>query len=228
MKFVQLTAGNAQGWKVSRVGASTLPFSHTMRRRLATLLVLTLALILPAASAHAADPLLSGYAGPGGGEQVVLGSTTLKTTNKASTASTSGSSSGQDDAGNASLKADTSNASTSSSASSGESGGASSTLTRKPQRKKSSSSTSKDAGDDAKTTTTTGGSTTTATTPATLPGAPEVVAYPTRAGEVSGLPVSAAGLLLIVIGVAAATLLGLGLRRISGSDDPQDPQVSAS
>lgn len=222
MKFVQLSAGNAQRRKVSRLGASVLPTSHTMRRRLATLLVLMPALALPAASAHAADPLLSGYAGPGGGEQVVLGSTTLKTTDKASTASTSG----QDDAGNASLKADTSSASTASSTSSGESNGASSTLTRKPQRKKSSSSTSKDAGDDAKTTTT-GSSTTTTTTPATLPGAPEVVAYPTRAGEVSGLPISAPGILLVVIGVAAATLLGLGLRRFSGSDDPQDPQVSA-
>jgi hypothetical protein len=219
MKFVEQSAGNAQRRQESRLGASVLPNPHTMRRRLATLLVLLPALTLPAASAHAADPLLSGYAGPGGGEQVVLGSTTLKKADKTSSASTSG----QEEP---SLKADSSSGSTASSASSGESGGASSTLTRKPQRKKSSSSTSKDAGDDAKTTTT-GGNAATTTTPATLPGAPEVVAYPTRAGEVSGLPISAPGILLVVIGVAAATLLGLGLRRFSGSDDPQDPQVSA-
>lgn len=226
MKFVELSAGNAQRRQGPRLGASASPTSHTMRRRLTTLIALSLALALPPASAHAADPLLSGYAGPGGGEQVVLGSTTLKTTNKASSASTSSGSSSSGDAADASLKADTSKASTSSSASSGESGGASSTLTRKPQSKKSSSSASKNTGDDAKTTTT-GGSATTTTTPATLPGAPEVVAYPTRAGEVSGLPLSAPGILLVVIGVAAATLLGLGLRRFSGSDDPQDPQVPA-
>jgi hypothetical protein len=222
MEFVQLMAGNAKRRKVSRPAASASPISHSMRRRLATILIAVSALTLPVASAHAADPLLSGYAGPGGGEQVVLGSTTLKKTDKGSSASTSG----QDAAADASLKADTSSASTASSPSSGESNGASSTLTRKPQRKKSSSPTSKDRGDDANTTTS-GSSTTTTTTPAALPGAPEVVAYPTRAGEVSGLPISAPGILLVVIGVAAATLLGLGLRRFSGSDDPQDPQVSA-
>jgi hypothetical protein len=52
------------------------------------------------------------------------------------------------------------------------------------------------------------------------------VAYPTRAGEVGALPVSTAGILLIVLGVAAATLVGLGLRRLSGFDRPSDPQVS--
>jgi hypothetical protein len=227
MKFVQLKAGNAQRTRLSRLGAGVSSFPQTMSHRLATILALSCALALPAASAQAADPLLSGYAGPGGGEQVVLGSTTLKTTNKASSASTSsGSSSSSQSGADASLKAPTSSSTTASKGSSGESNGASSTLTRKPQRKKSSSSSSKDAGDDAKTTTTgSAGTTTTATT--TLAGAPEVVAYPTRAGEVSGLPISAAGILLIVIGVAAATLLGLGLRRFSGSDDRQDPQVSA-
>jgi hypothetical protein len=192
-----------------------------MLRRLATILALTPALALPVASAHAADPLLSGYAGPGGGEQVVLGSTTVKTT-KSSSGSSSAS---QPNPGDQSLAAATPSASTSSAASD-ESEGASSTITRKPQRKKSSSSTSKDAGDDEQTTTT--GSGTTTTTTATQPGAPAVVAYPTRAGEVSGLPVSAAGILLLVLGIAAATLLGLGLRRFSGSDDPHDPQVPAA
>jgi hypothetical protein len=226
MKFVQLKAGNAQRTRLSRLGAGVSSFPQTMSHRLATILALSCALALPAASAQAADPLLSGYAGPGGGEQVVLGSTTLKTTNKASSASTSSGSSSSQSGADASLKAPTSTSTTASKGSSGESNGASSTLTRKPQRKKSSSSSSKDAGDDAKTTTTgSAGTTTTATT--TLAGAPEVVAYPTRAGEVSGLPISAAGILLIVIGVAAATLLGLGLRRFSGSDDRQDPQVSA-
>lgn len=193
-----------------------------MTRRLATIFALMSALALCAAPAHAADPLLSGYAGPGGGEQVVLGGTTVKTPNKSSKASSS-----RQDPADAPLKAAPAPSSTASSATPGESEGASSTLTRKPQRKKSSSSTSKDAGDDGTKTTTGTSTTTTTTTAATLPGAPEVVAYPARAGEVSGLPISAAGILLVVLGLAAATLLGLGLRRFSGSDDPRDPQVPA-
>lgn len=204
MKFVQRSAGNAQRWQTLRLGVASL----------------TIVLALPFASAaQASDPLLSGYAGPGGGEQVVLGSTTVKSTKSASSSGAS------QDPATAPLKAEATPAATSSTGA-GNAGSATSTLTRKPQRKKSSSSTSKDMGNghDTTTTTATSGS---STTTATLPGAPEVVAYPTRAGEVGGLPVSAAGMLLIVLGVAAATLLGLGLRRISGSDDPSDPQVSA-
>lgn len=225
MKFVQLSAGNAQGTMAPRLGTAVPSISPSMTRRLATILALTSALALCAAPAHAADPLLSGYAGPGGGEQAVLGGGVVKT--KTTNKSSSGPGSSTQQAADAPLNADASGTSGAASTSSGESEGASSTLTRKPQRKKSSSSTSKDAGDDGKTTTT-GSAGATSTTATSLPGAPEVVAYPTRAGEVSGLPLSAAGILLVVLGVAAATLLGLGLRRFSGSDDPHDPQVPAS
>ena len=174
---------------------------------LATIAALTLALTLPVASAHASDPLLSGYGGPGGGEQVVLGGNTVKSTNSSSPAQ---------DPATAPLKADTGAPSPGTAAS-----GAGSTLTRKPQRKKSSSSSSKDKDDAA------GQSTAKpTTTTATRPGAPEVVAYPTRAGDVGGFPVSTLGILLIVLGVAAATLAGLGLRRLSGFDRASDPQVS--
>jgi hypothetical protein len=176
-------------------------------RPLSILAALALALALPVASAHASDPLLSGYAGPGGGEQVVLGGTTVD--------KTKGSSSSQDPA-DADLKADAT-------PSASESEGAKSTLTPRPQHQKSTSSTSKDKGDDEGQSATNGGTTTTAT----LPGAPRVVAYPTRADDAGDLPVAAPGLLLIVLGVAAATLVGLGLRRLSGFDRDPDPQVSA-
>ncbi|HET6507264.1 MAG TPA: hypothetical protein VFG42_10775 [Baekduia sp.] len=193
-------------------------------RPLAILAALVLALALPVASAHATDPLLSGYAGPGGGEQVVLGG--------GSVGAKKGSSSGRagtSDPGSASLKADTS--ASSPAAPAGASGGAKSTLTSKPQRKTSSSPSSKREGhaESERHTSAQGAakSTTATTTTATLPGAPEVVAYPTRAGDGSGgLPISAAGIVLLVLGLAAATLIGLGLRRLSGSEAAQAPQVS--
>ncbi len=48
------------------------------RRSVPTFLVVLLpVLALGGAPAHAADPLLSGYAGPGGGEQAVLGATLI-------------------------------------------------------------------------------------------------------------------------------------------------------
>ncbi|MCW2985496.1 MAG: hypothetical protein JWR63_3066, partial [Conexibacter sp.] len=79
--------------------------------------------------------------------------------------------------------------------------------------------------------TTDAGSSTTAasaTAATTLPGAPAVVAYPTRAGEVGGLPLSAAGVLLGVLGIAALVLAGLGLRRLAPGpgEPPHPPQVS--
>lgn len=197
----------------SCLGTAASPIRCRMSpRRLPTIFALTLALALPTASAHAADPLLSGYGGPGAGEQVVLGGSTV--------GSTKGSSSTQDP-GRASLKADATSA-PAPSAPSASSGGSASTLTRTPQRKKPSSSASPPKSDDERQDATNRPTTTTATPP----GAPEVVAYPTRAGAVGGLPVSASAVLLIVLGVAAATFLGLGLRRLSGSDRASDPQVS--
>jgi hypothetical protein len=206
MMFAQEPAGNAQRTWSLRPGAAVSSIRHLMLSRpLATIAALSLALTLPAASAHASDPLLSGYGGPGAGEQVVVGGTVKP--------SGSSSSAAAQDPESASLEADTGAAS-----SAGASGAA---LTSKPQRKKSSSSSSKDKSDDNGQSTTSG-----TTTTATLPGAPEVVAYPTRAGDAGGLPLSAPGVLLIVLGIAAATLVGLGLRRLSGFDRASDPQVS--
>jgi cobalamin biosynthesis Mg chelatase CobN len=184
-----------------------------MPNRLPLLLALVTVLALPA-GAHASDPLLSGYAGPGGGEQVVLGGTTVgsdKTPPSGGSGTTSAAATGA--TAQQSLKA--APTSTASGAAS------SSNLSRKPQRKKSSSSASKQKADDTSSTS----ATTTAPTAAIPSGAPVVVTYPTRAGEVGGLPVSAVGVLLGVLGLAALVLAGLGLRRLSSASDPQ---VSAS
>jgi hypothetical protein len=203
MMFVQGSAGNAQRRWPLRLGAAALPIRRSMlSRSLATIATLTCALTLPVASAHASDPLLSGYGGPGAGEQVVVGGT-LKGPKSSSSAQ---------DPETASLKADTGAATSSATTASGDAG---STLTRTPQRKKPASSTVDATSDDPG-----------ANTAKDLPGAPEVVAYPTRADDADS-PVSAPGVLLIVLGVAAATLVGLGLRRLSGSDRGADPQVPA-
>jgi flagellar biogenesis protein FliO len=73
-------------------------------------------------------------------------------------------------------------------------------------------------------------STKTTTNKATPAGAPHAVAYPTRAGAVSGLPISAGGVLALVAAIALFVLAALGLRRLSvGSEDaPRRPQVSSS
>jgi hypothetical protein len=185
-----------------------------MPNRLPLLLALVTVLALPA-GARASDPLLSGYAGPGGGEQVVLGGTTVgsdKTPPSGGSGATS-SAGGTNATAEQSLKA--------APTTSASGAASSSNLSRKPQRKKSSSSASKQKADDTSSTS----ATTTAPTAAIPSGAPVVVAYPTRAGEVGGLPVSAVGVLLGVLGLAALVLAGLGLRRLSSASDPQ---VSAS
>jgi hypothetical protein len=166
------------------------------------LIALLILLALPAAG-HASNPLLSGYGGPGGGEQVMLGGGTVG--GGASTSEGSG------QAADESLRA--------TAPSSAAAPSASSTLTAAPQKRKSQSSSASHSK------TMPSGSTTT-----TSAGTPQTVAYPTRAGEVSGLPISAAGILALVAAIAIFVLAALGLRRLSvGSEDaPRRPQVSSS
>ena len=215
MKFVQRQAGNAQGWLEVRLGRVHRPSRFSMPRftPFVTALLVS-ALVLPV-GARAADPLLSGYAGPGDGEQVVLGATVV---GKGSGGGSSGGGGTTVQPRDQGLRATT----TAATPSTGDSGRATSTLTRKPQRKNPSSSSSQQKADD----TTTPATTSTAAAP--LPGAPAVVAYPTKAGEVSGLPISAGGVLLVVLGLAALFLAGLGLRRLvkPPSGRPPSPQVS--
>ncbi|HWH92304.1 MAG TPA: hypothetical protein VNT03_00455 [Baekduia sp.] len=178
-----------------------------------TLLALTGTLALPH-PARASDPLLSGYAGPGSGEQVVLGGATVG-------AGKGGG--GGDGSGGAGATANQSLRAATPADSAGSSSDNSATGTRKQRRTTSSSSKQKMNG----TSTTAGGSAATTTTAAPSAGAPRVVAYPTRAGEVSGLPLSAGGALLGVAGLGLLVLVGLGLGRLRARpDDPRTmPQV---
>jgi hypothetical protein len=224
MKFAQRQVGTAQGWWNVCLGKAPSPSRVSMPRR-ATPLIAVLAVLLIPAGAHASDPLLSGYAGPGAGEQVVLGGATAggkgggsDTPSGGAGAASSGASAATRPAQDQSLRAP---ATVTPAPSAAESQGATPALTRKPQRRKPSSSSSKhqaDAGTSANTTT---------TTAATLPGAPEVVAYPTHAGAVSGLPLSAGGVLLVVLGLAGLILVVLGLRRLVAPAEypPSPPQV---
>jgi hypothetical protein len=171
------------------------------------LIALLILLSLPAAS-RASDPLLSGYGGPGGGEQVVLGGGTV-----GGGGGTSGSGGGAVATGEESLRATTT--------SSAAAPSAPAKLTNTPQKRKSPSSSASHPR------TMSNGSTTTAATSA---GAPQTVAYPTRAGAVSGLPISAGGIFALVAAIAVFLLAALGLRRLPvGSEDaPRRPQVSSS
>lgn len=190
------TPGRGATFKISAT-----PLFMAFRSPLIALLML---LLLPAAG-RASDPLLSGYAGPGAGEQVVLGGATVGGGGGSGTPSGRG-------AADESLRA----------ATSGSAPSASGGLTSTPQKRKSPSSSASHP-----TTMSHGATASTTTAPA---GAPHVVAYPTRAGAVSELPISAGGVLALVAAVALLVLLGLGLRRLSaGSEDaPRHPQVSSS
>jgi hypothetical protein len=217
MKFVQRQAGNAQGWLKARLGTAHRPSRFRMPRSTPFVTALLVsALALPAA-AGAADPLLSGYAGPGDGEQVVLGATVVGGKGGGGSSGGGGTTAQPQDQ---SLRATT----TAATPSTGDSGRATSTLTRKPQRKKSSSSSSQQKAHGGTTT----HATTTSTAAAPLPGAPAVVAYPTRAGAVSGPPISVGGAVLLVLGLTALGLVALGLRRLikPPSGRPSLPQVS--
>jgi hypothetical protein len=176
--------------------------------RIATLMLGAVAL-LPA-SGHAADPLLSGYGGPGGGEQVVLGSTMVGGGGGGGDGRSS--SAGPTDPSQQSLRALISTAA----AATPRSGARSKSVPHKPHRSAPSSNGS-------------GTATSANAAQPRAPGAPAVLAYPSRASDAGGLPLSIADVLLGLAALAALVLAGLGLRRLAdGLDDrPVSPQVSA-
>ena len=179
----------------------------TSRSSLIALLIL---LLVPSVG-HAADPLLSGYAGPGGGEQVVLGGGLVGGGGGAGGGHGAAAATGDE-----SLRAPA--------PSNAVAPGAPSKLTDKPQKRKSASSAASQPK------TMPSATTTETTAKATPAGAPQPIAYPTRAGAVSGLPIAAGGVLALVASIALFVLAALGLRRLSvGSEDaPRRPQVSSS
>jgi hypothetical protein len=206
MKFEDRMAGNAHETRMKRLGTSASLFGHPMSRRASLLLTLVAVLALPLPAARAADPLLSGYAGPGSGEQVVLGGATVG-------GGGGGTSGGAGTTADQSLRATTSSSTSTASATETSTGASEHKSSSKPKAGGTSS--------------TSGAATATATaTP--RPGAPRVVPYPTRAGASSGLPLSAGAVLLGVAGLALLVLVGLGMRRLSSGPEepPTAPQVS--
>jgi hypothetical protein len=204
MKFEQRSAGNAQKHETARRGAPATPLFHLMTRRPTLLIALVFALAVPV-SAHAADPLLSGYAGPGSGEQVVLGGGTL------------GGGSGGKGSGRVAQSLRTPAPAP---LASNAAGAAANTPATTAHKKRAASSSKR------KHATSTSPRSSTSTTAAPS-GAPPVVAYPTHAGAVEGLPLSVGEALLAIAALALFVLGGLGLRRLSDRTDPPSspPQV---
>jgi hypothetical protein len=203
MKFQQQSARNAQ--EQPRLSSGNPPMLKRSRPLPRIALLTSLILLVSPAGSFASDPLLSGYGGPGSGEQVVLGGSSVGGAPPASP-SASGTAAGAPQ----SLKA----AGAAPTPASGKT--TTGTLTRKPQRTPSPSKHTTSVGSSSK------GSST-----APVIGAPAVVAYPTRAGAVGRLPISMAGILLLVLTGGALALTGLGLRHLaSRSGRRPDPQVS--
>jgi hypothetical protein len=179
-----------------------------------TLPLVTVLLLAP--SSALADPLLSGYGGPGGGEQVVLGATF------------SGGSGGGSGGSSGSGSTDSIRAAPAPTA---PGGAASSPAAQAPS---SAARTGKRSG--AKRS----GSAHRRTRPATsapaaerapaavATGAPPVRAYPSRASDAGGLPLSGGDVLIAALALFALILVGSGLRRLSGTvnDDPATAQAA--
>lgn len=207
-------ARNAQRSLTTRLGTSLVGLRRPASARV-PLLVALLAVVAVPTPARAADPLLSGYAGPGSGEQVLLGGGEV------------GGGGGGDSSGGAGATADQS---LQAAAPGTSSAGTTSDTPSTPKRKNSSSGTSSPASKQKHggSSTSSGSTSSSSTTAAQPAGAPRVVAYPSRAGEVGGLPFSFGQGVLAILGLALLVLAGVGLRRLRGGPDepPSTPQVS--
>jgi hypothetical protein len=169
---------------------------------------------LVAAPARASDPLLSGYGGPGSGEQALLGGGVVGGGSPGG-----GGSGARGGAAATSLRATAPAAAAPAPAPQGTSSDTSASGSRKPSRRRSSSSSREKMS--GSTTSNRAASATPGSGSAATPlGAPRPVAYPTRAGEVGDLPLSLGGAMLLVLAAGALVLAALGLRRLT--DRPHD------
>jgi hypothetical protein len=180
-------------------------------------LIFTVALVALPGVASASDPLLSGYGGPGGGEQAVLGAETLGGGSGGSGSGGTGSGTGAAATPNESLRA---------TAPAVAQQAAPTTAAPKRSNKPHREGAKKGSGGTAS-----GTAKGAAATPAPA-AAPAVVSYPSRSTEGGGSPLSGGAVLAVLLALAAVVLLGLGLRRLSSaaptSDDPRTPQVPAA
>jgi hypothetical protein len=213
MRFDHLSARNAQDW--FRLGEGSAVRLNAMLRGA---LVAALAVVMLPATGRAADPLLSGYGGPGGGEQVVLGGAMVNPP---------GGGDGGGGSGSGSLRATPRPASSATAPAPGTASPA--TGTGKPSSNGTSSTTRSRKASGAHAKRTSGAPARTAAPAAVATGAPPVVAYPTSGStSAGGLAVPVGFLLAALLGLAALVLVGFGLRRLgrSGLDRAGSPQVS--
>lgn len=166
-------------------------------------LTLTFALLALPGSAGASDPLLSGYGGPGGGEQSVLGAETLG-------GGGSGGDGGSGSSGAAPVDESLRAAAAPAATPQGTATAAVPKLSKKPRR----SGTEHRAG------ATSGSAKGAGTTTAAQAAAPALVSYPSRSTDGGGSPLSGGAVAALLLGLVALVLLGLGLRRLS----PAGPQ----
>jgi hypothetical protein len=208
MKFEDHWAGNAAVRVDAFLGKGAALLT------MARIPALTLCLVLLLAPGRAAaDPLLSGYAGPGGGEQVVLGSTLT---------GGSGGSGGSSGGGSDSLRAASAPVASPAPAATTPAAPSRSTgHSRKPGAKRARGS----AGRHPKSSTPAAKST---PAPAAT-GAPPVRAYPSRAADAGGLPLSAGDVLVALVALIGLILVGtaLRLRSDAGQDDSATAQATA-
>jgi hypothetical protein len=173
----------------------------TKLRRIAPLLLCLLPFALPA-GAWAANPLLSGYSGPGGGEQAVLGSKLLPP-GGGSGGGSGGSGTAAPATGVAGLRAAATATATATGTTSAAAARPGSASKRERHRAKHA------AGSHERAAGTTGSG-----QAAVRSAAPKVTPYPARATGAGGL-LSGGDILLIALGAGALVLLALGLRRLS-------------
>jgi hypothetical protein len=157
--------------------------------RLSSLTLATTALLALPAASRASDPLLSGYGGPGGGQQVLLGSHLL------------GGAGGSGGGASGSLRAPASLRASGSAPGGGSSSG--STASGRPAR----------SGTGARTGARTGAAHGAHGGTAAAAGAPRALAYPRRADDAGGFPLSAGEVLAGLLALVAAGGMGAWLRR---------------
>lgn len=210
-----LRVASPLGRECHAIAADSSPRRHSMfRAALMTALVTVLALPAPSL---AKDPLLSGYAGPGGGEQVLLG-THLSGgasggdgSGSATTAPAGGGTTTPDAPG--SLRAPAPTAASAGAPSPAPTSGASSGA--RSGAKAGRSGTSTESGRTGQAT----------ASPAAA--APRPVAYPTRADDAGGFPLSAAEILVGALALLAVAGMSAWMRRAGTHGGGPGAQASA-
>jgi hypothetical protein len=196
-----------------------------MNRLCLLVIVTTFVTLLLGSVAHANDPLLSGYGGPGNGEQALLGSQLVN-----GRSGGGGGPSGGATSGHTSLRATAPKAATPQqpAQASAPAAKATPTLSTRPAqhpRHKHHVTATKARHHTAAASPSHPAAAPPAVTNSALP---TPVAYPTRASSASALPLSLGDLLVAALALAALALLAVGLRRIAGGGPPNSGKAQAA